>query len=128
MPFTPGRPLAEAKADLFKALAHPGRIRILEILGERDASVGELAEATGMELSHVSQQLAILRRSGLIDSERLGSTVVCRVADPQLAELLLVARSMLSRTLRERQKEISELIEAGSNVRRSRRGTSPRAR
>src|SRR6476620_10230467 len=48
MPFTPGRPLAEAKADLFKALAHPARIRVLELLSESERTVGELADGTGL--------------------------------------------------------------------------------
>ena len=57
MPFTLGRPVTEAKADLFKALAHPARVRVLELLAEREHTIGELAELSGMELSHLSQQV-----------------------------------------------------------------------
>ena len=80
MPFTPGRPLAEAKADLFKALAHPARIRVLELLAEGERTIGELAAGTGMELSHLSQQVTVLRRAGVVDSRRVKNTVICSPA------------------------------------------------
>ena len=59
-----GRPLAEVKADLFRALAHPARIRVLEILAEGERSVGDLQPLVGIESSHLSQQLAVLRTRG----------------------------------------------------------------
>jgi DNA-binding transcriptional ArsR family regulator len=103
VPFSPGRPVAEAKADLFKALAHPGRVRVLELLAEGECTVGELAARTGMELSHLSQQVTVLRRAGVVDSRRVKNTVICSLRDPQTAELLAVARRMLTRTLRDDQ-------------------------
>ncbi len=103
MPFTPGRPLAEAKADLFKALAHPARIRVLELLAEGEQTIGELAAGTGLELSHLSQQVTVLRKAGIVDSRRVGNNVICSLADPQTAELLAVARRMLTAHLRQRQ-------------------------
>jgi DNA-binding transcriptional ArsR family regulator len=109
MPFTPGRPLAEAKADLFKALAHPARIRVLELLAECPRTVGELAEGTGLELSHLSQQVSVLRRAGVVDSRRAGNNVICSLRDPQTAELLAVARRMLTANLRQGQALLEEL-------------------
>ncbi len=109
MPFIPGRPVAEAKADLFKALAHPGRVRILELLAEGERSIGELATGTGMELSHLSQQVTVLRRAGVVDSRRVKNTVVCSLRDPQTAELLAVARRMLTRTLQHDQALLAAL-------------------
>lgn len=103
MPFTPGRPLAEAKAELFKALAHPARIRVLELLAERERTVGQLAEETGLELSHLSQQVTVLRRAGIVDGRRAGNNVICCLRDPQTAELLAVARRMLTANLRQGQ-------------------------
>ena len=103
MPFTPGRPLAEAKADLFKALAHPARIRVLELLAEGDRTIGELAEGTGLELSHLSQQVSVLRRAGIVGSRRVRNNVICSLCDPQTAELLAVARRMLTANLRQGQ-------------------------
>ena len=95
MPFTPGRPIAEAKADLFKALGHPVRVHVLELLAEGERTVGELAEATGVELSHLSQQLGVLRRAGFVDSERDGSHVTYTLADERVGELLALSRQML---------------------------------
>lgn len=115
MPFTPGRPVAEAKADLFKALAHPGRVRVLELLTDSDLTVGELATMTGMELSHLSQQVTVLRRAGVVDSRRVGNTVVCSLRDPQTAELLAVARRMLTRTLQHDEALLAALGPAGDD-------------
>ena len=116
MPFTPGRPIAEAKADLFKALGHPGRVRILELLAEGERSIGELATGTGMELSHLSQQVTVLRRAGVVDSRRVKNTVVCSLRDPQTAELLAVARRMLTRTLEHDQALLAALSRADDAV------------
>jgi DNA-binding transcriptional ArsR family regulator len=116
VPFTPGRPLAEAKADLFKALAHPARVRVLELLAEREHTVGELAAATGLELSHLSQQVTVLRRAGIVDSRRVRSNVVCALRDPQTAELLAVARRLLSRNLRDSQALLAALDGADDAV------------
>jgi len=116
MPFTPGRPLAEAKADLFKALAHPARIRVLELLAEGEQTVGALADATGLELSHLSQQVSVLRRAGIVDSRRAGNNVICSLRDPQTAELLGVARRMLTVNLRQGQELLQALDGADDAV------------
>lgn len=90
------RPLYEIKANLFKGLAHPYRIRILEILsGADEASVGEMLADTGLTPSHLSSHLAVLRRYGLVVSDRRASEVFYRLAYPQVAELLKVARTLL---------------------------------
>ncbi len=116
MPFTPGRPVAEAKAELFKALGHPARVRVLELLAEREHTVGELAEATGLELSHLSQQVTVLRRAGVVDSRRVRSSVICSLRDPQTAELLAVARRLLTAVLREDQALLAALDRADDAV------------
>jgi DNA-binding transcriptional ArsR family regulator len=116
VPFTPGRPVTEAKADLFKALAHPGRVRVLELLAEGECTIGELAAGTAMELSHLSQQVTVLRRAGVVDSRRVKNTVVCSLRDPQTAELLAVARRMLTRTLRDDQEMLAALDQADDAV------------
>jgi DNA-binding transcriptional ArsR family regulator len=116
VPFTPGRPITEAKADLFKALAHPGRVRILELLAEVERTIGELAAQTGMELSHLSQQVTVLRRAGVVDSRRRKNAVICSLRDPQTAELLAVARRMLTRTLQNDQALLAALGRADDAV------------
>ncbi len=112
----PDRPLAEAKADLFKALAHPARIRVLELLAERDHTVGELAAATGLELSHLSQQVAVLRRAQVVDSRRVRSSVVCALREPLVAELLAVARQLLGNNLRHAQALLTRLDSADDAI------------
>jgi ArsR family transcriptional regulator len=90
------RPLYEIKANLFKGLAHPYRIRVLEILASSDeVSVAEMISKTGLEASHLSQHLSVLRRYRLVTSERRASVVYYRLAFPQVAELLRVARQLL---------------------------------
>ena len=59
-------------------LAHPGRVRVLEILRDGDRTVAELVPLVGLEASHLSQQLALLRRARLVTSRREGSTVTSR--------------------------------------------------
>lgn len=94
------RPLYEIKAGLFKGLAHPLRIRLLELLADgADHSVAELQQGTTLEASHLSQHLAVLRRHRLVVSDRRASHVYYRLADPEVAELLAVARRLLTTVL-----------------------------
>ena len=97
-------------------LAHPARVRVLELLAEREHTVGELAEATGLELSHLSQQVSVLRRAGIVDSRRVRSNVICALRDQQTAELLGVARRLLSRNLRDGQALLAALDDADDAV------------
>lgn len=97
-PFTDAnRPLYEVKANLFKGLAHPVRVRVLEVLAnaDTDLSVSDLLGDTGLEASHLSQHLAVLRRHNLVLAERRGSLVFYRLAYPHVADLLGVARQLL---------------------------------
>ena len=89
-------PLYQAKAELFKTLGHPARIRILELLSERDHAVHELLERIAIEPSNLSQQLAVLRRTSMVVSHRHGGEVVYSVSVPEVRDLLLVARKILS--------------------------------
>ena len=94
------RPLYEVKAGLFKGLAHPLRIRLLELLADGDEhSVADLQNGTGLEASHLSQHLAVLRRHRLVTSERRASHVYYRITQPEVAELLTVARRLLAAVL-----------------------------
>lgn len=95
------RPLYEVKANLFKGLAHPLRIRILELLSDaEEVSVARLGEETGLEASHLSQHLSVLRRHRLVTSERRASHVYYRLADRRTAEMLAVARALLLEIVR----------------------------
>ncbi|WP_370647356.1 ArsR/SmtB family transcription factor [Agromyces endophyticus] len=103
------RPLYEVKANLFKGLAHPLRVRILEVLSAGpEASVSELLEATGLEASHLSQHLAVLKRNLLVVAERRGNQVFYRLAYPQVADLLRVARALLGEILQTTERQLVE--------------------
>lgn len=89
-------PLYQAKAEFFKTLGHPARIRILELLSERDHAVHELLDEIAIEPSNLSQQLAVLRRASLVVSTRRGGEVVYSVSSPEVRDLLLAARRILT--------------------------------
>ena len=93
------RPLYQAKAEFFKTLGHPARIRILELLSQREYAVGELLPEVGVEATSLSQQLAVLRRAGLVTFRKEGSAVFYSSTSPQVAELLTVARRILTEVL-----------------------------
>ncbi|WP_300343905.1 metalloregulator ArsR/SmtB family transcription factor [Nesterenkonia sp.] len=106
------RPLYEVKANLFKGLAHPYRIRILELLaGAPEVSVAELQEDTELEASHLSQHLAVLRRHRLVVSQRRASHVYYRLQDQRTAELLAVARGLLLTMLEEDEGRLADARE-----------------
>ncbi len=90
-----GVPLYQAKAEFFRTLGHPARIRILELLAERDHAVHELLEQIAIEPSNLSQQLAVLRRTSMVVSRREGGQVVYSVSVPEVRDLLLAARRIL---------------------------------
>ena len=92
-PVDPER-LRQFKAEFFKALAHPVRIAILELLRDGPRNVGEIQALTGVPGSSVSQQLAILRVRGIVAPERAGTTVRYHVTDPQIYALLDAARQI----------------------------------
>ena len=132
------RPLYEIKANLFKGLAHPFRIRILELLSEAhydaarqdgstveggpfdgatvdgasrasgELSVSDLLRETELEASHLSQHLAVLRRHRLVESQRRGSRVYYRLAHVRVARMLAVARQLLLDTLAADEKLLSD--------------------
>lgn len=91
--------LQKFKADFFKALAHPLRIRILELLAEGDKNVNELQTLIGSEGSAVSQQLSILRSKNIVYSEKDGNRVVYSLRDPMIIDLLNIAREIFNNHL-----------------------------
>lgn len=87
------------KAGFFRALAHPVRIRILELLVKGDRSVQELQEALGLEQPVVSQQLAVLRFSNIVSGRKEGVSVRYGVRDPLIGTLLDTARQIFNNHL-----------------------------
>jgi ArsR family transcriptional regulator len=87
------------KAQFFKALAHPVRIHILEILRSSEKSAQELQAALGLDQATVSQQLAVLRAKAIVRARKEGTTVRYTVVDPQIGDLLDVARRIFNQQL-----------------------------
>jgi DNA-binding transcriptional ArsR family regulator len=106
------RPISEVKAELFKALAHPARIRVLELLAEGERTVGEMQPLIGLESSHLSQQLGVLRRSRLVTTRKEGDAVVYAIKDPLLVDLLAVAKQLLINSLAETEDLLADLRSA----------------
>lgn len=91
--------MQQFKADFFKALAHPLRIRILELLAEGDKNVNEIQNLVGSEGSAVSQQLTILRNKNIVTGTKDGNRVIYTLRDPMIVELLRVARQIFNNHL-----------------------------
>jgi ArsR family transcriptional regulator len=92
-------PVSEVKAELFKALGHPARIRVLEVLSEGEHSVGEMQPLVGIESSHLSPAARDPAAGWSRDHPQGGASVIYSLADPLLAELLAVAKRLLIASL-----------------------------
>jgi ArsR family transcriptional regulator len=95
----PQQALHRFKAEFFRALGHPARLRILELLRNGEQSVSELQAELEIEASSVSQQLAVLRAKNVVDTRRAGTSVYYSVRDPQIFQLLDVARDIFNNHL-----------------------------
>lgn len=91
--------IQQFKTEFFKALAHPMRIRILELLSEGEKNVNELQAILGSEGSAVSQQLAVLRAKNVVASVKEGTTVIYSLRDPLIRDLLVVAKQIFDNHL-----------------------------
>ncbi|TXJ77225.1 ArsR family transcriptional regulator [Streptomyces lavendulae] len=105
-------PLYQAKAEFFRMLGHPVRIRVLELLQDGPRPVRELLAAIEVEPSSLSQQLAVLRRSGIVTSTREGSTVAYQLSAGDVADLMRAARRILTEMLTGQHELLAELREA----------------
>ncbi len=108
MPHNAG-PVHEVKASLFRVLGHPARVRILELLRDGERSVGALQAELGLDSGGTSQHLGALRRIGLLDARREGTSVYYRVADDRVFDLLAVGRAIISRRLAQQQSILQDL-------------------
>lgn len=103
------QPLYRMKAEFFKTLGHPARIRVLELLSGREYAVSEMLPEVGIEPANLSQQLSILRRAGLVTARREGLSVRYALTSPQVAELLVVARTILTGVVAGQAETLEEL-------------------
>ena len=102
-------PVYVTKAQLFRVLGHPVRIRILELLSEGERTVGDLQAQLDLDSSGTSQHLGALRQLGLLDARREGTSVYYRIKDPRVSQLLAVARQILTSALADSQALLADL-------------------
>lgn len=103
------RPVYEVKAEFFRTLSHPTRIRILEVLRHGPLSVSVIADQIGVGGSALSQHLTALRRVGILTSHRDNRTVVYQTVDLRIFGLLATAKQILTTSLEESQGVLSDL-------------------
>ena len=102
-------PVHEVKANLFRVLGHPARVRILELLRDGERSVGSLQADLELDSGGTSQHLAALRQVGLVQSRREGTSVYYRVDDDRVFDLLAAGRDVIERQLHEQQVLLRQL-------------------
>lgn len=103
------RPLYQAKAEFFRTLGHPARIRILELLSDGDQPVHALRAAIEIEPSSLSHQLSVLRLAGLVTQRRESGDVIYSLALPAVHDLLAAARAILQTKTSEQGGLVDEL-------------------
>jgi DNA-binding transcriptional ArsR family regulator len=117
----PGQsPVYALKADFFRALGHPVRVRILQLLREGERSVGALQEELELDSSGTSQHLAALRAQGLVASRKQGTSVYYRVKDARTLELLELAKEIISAALEENRLLLDDLADEDFGPRKDR--------
>jgi DNA-binding transcriptional ArsR family regulator len=104
-------PVYVVKAQLFRVLGHPVRIRILELLCSGERTVGDLQAELHLDSSGTSQHLAALRQQGVLQSRRAGSSVYYSIRDPRVSQLLAVAKQILTSALSDSHTLLSELAD-----------------
>jgi ArsR family transcriptional regulator len=103
------RPIHQVKADFFRTLGHPARVRVLELLRDGEMTVGQLQAELGLDSSGASQHLSAMRRQGLLESRKEGTSVHYRVRDPRVFQLLESARQVIGSHLEEADALLGEL-------------------
>ena len=104
-------PIYRVKADFFRLLGHPARVRILELLRDGERTVGDLQAALNLDSSGTSQHLTAMRRQGLLESRRAGTSVYYHVKDPRIFQLLEIAKQILTSQLQETTALLGDLAE-----------------
>ena len=100
---------ADVKADLYRVLAHPMRLRVLELLQTQERSARDLQTLLELDSGAASQHLSALRRQGLVESRREGTTAIYTLADPRVGQLLDLGREIISTRLTAQHAVLEEL-------------------
>lgn len=105
--------LSQAEAEFFRTLGHPVRVRVLELLQRGPVAVRDMLGLIEVESSTLSQQLAVLRRAGIVTATRDGATVVYALSSADVAVLLRAARRILTDLIAGQGELLAELRDAG---------------
>ncbi len=101
--------LVEFKAEFFKALANPIRIKILDELRSEELTVSEIRDRLSVELPNISQQLAVLKGKKLVVARKQGNNIYYSCIDPTVFKLLDVAKQIFNNHLVDVQETLSQL-------------------
>lgn len=104
-------PVYVVKAQLFRVLGHPVRIRMLELLADGERTVGDLQTELSLDSSGTSQHLTALRQQGVLESRPAGTSVYYRIRDPRVSQLLAVAKQILTSALSDSHTLLSDLAD-----------------
>lgn len=85
----------ERQARICKAFAHPGRLQMLDLLGQGERGVSELQEALGISKTSLSQHLAVLKSAGVLSTRREGKQLYCSLAMPEVKQACQLIRKVL---------------------------------
>jgi ArsR family transcriptional regulator len=116
--------LYQAHAEICRVLANPWRLRIVEALGQGEMTVSRLAEELGISMSNLSQHLALMRDTGVVEAKKSGTFVHYRLTSPKT----VAACKLMREVLLERLSAAAEMSQVrtkpapGRNLRRPRRG------
>ena len=83
------------QSDFFKALGHPIRIKILELLREGERCVCEIVPGPEIEQPNISRHLNVLKKEGILSSRKDGLKVIYKVNDPQIYQLLDICKNII---------------------------------
>jgi ArsR family transcriptional regulator len=103
-------PVYVVKAQLFRVLGNPVRIRIIELLCDGERTVGDLQAELDLDSSGTSQHLAALRQQGILERRRDGTNVYYGIRDPRVAQLLAVSKQIITSWLSDSHSLLGELI------------------
>lgn len=109
----PATPIHQIKAEFFRTLGHPSRVRVLELLKDGEMTVGDLQAALGIDSSGTSQHLSVMRRQGILEARKEGTSVYYSVRDPRIFQMLESARQVIGSRLEETNALLGELADPG---------------
>ncbi|MEX2105913.1 MAG: metalloregulator ArsR/SmtB family transcription factor [Solirubrobacterales bacterium] len=111
----PAKPIHRIKAEFFRTLGHPARVGVLELLKDGEMTVGDLQAELGIDSSGASQHLSAMRRQGILEARKEGTSVFYRVRDPRIFQMLESARQVIGSHLEEANALLGELGGPASN-------------